>query len=78
MANNKQIQARILMKHDTTAHWDEAVNFIPKLGEIIIYSDDPRQLKIGDGVTTVSNLLFMTDAMALTNEDIDQLFETET
>ena len=33
------VRSRIQLKHDTTAHWNEAVGFIPLLGEIIIYDD---------------------------------------
>lgn len=50
----------------TTAYWEEHYDYVPKDGEIISYSD--RQitaqgnlpgLKIGDGETTVANLLFI-------------------
>ena len=34
--NNK---ARIITKHDTTANWNAAVDFIPMKGEVIIYDD---------------------------------------
>lgn len=58
----KQVQGRFAQKIDTTANWDKAVNFIPMLGEIIIYKDnDIVKEKIGDGVTTVGNLKFNTD-----------------
>ena len=35
----KTINTRISMKHDTTANWNKAVNFIGLPGEIIIYDD---------------------------------------
>ena len=33
------IEARIQLKHDTTAKWNSATGFIPKAGEVIIYDD---------------------------------------
>ena len=65
------LNARIIQKHDTQANWDKATNFIPKIGEIIVYDADDSysyaRVKIGDGVTTVGNLPFV-DAGALTEE----------
>lgn len=54
---NKTFQGRMVQKHDTKANWDKALNFVPLLGEIIIY-DDLNDFKIGDGVTKVSELEF--------------------
>lgn len=54
---NKTFQGRIVQKHDTKANWDKALNFVPLLGEIIIY-DDLNDFKIGDGVTKVGELEF--------------------
>lgn len=50
----KKIKTRIQHKHDVAANWDNAVNFIPLAGELIIYDPDeshtyPR-FKVGDGV----------------------------
>ena len=33
------LNTRIMSKHDTTEHWNNAVGFIPMAGEIIIYDD---------------------------------------
>jgi hypothetical protein len=59
---NKEIVSRIVHKHDTAANWENAKNFIPMKGEIIVYDIDDNyeyeRLKIGDGVTTVINLPF--------------------
>lgn len=70
---NKEYFSRIIHKHDTQANWDKATNFIPKLGELIIYDPDeefdengePREgifpyarMKIGDGINTVQALGF--------------------
>ena len=56
---------RIIHKHDTEENWKKAVNFTPKKGEIIIYDADNnityQRLKIGDGVTVISDLPFYTD-----------------
>lgn len=54
---NKTFQGRMVQKHDTKANWDKALNFVPLLGEIIIY-DDLNDFKIGDGVTKVGELEF--------------------
>lgn len=59
MATEKTLKARLLMKTDTSANWAKATNFIPKAGEIIIYSDDERKIKVGDGLTKVSSLKFV-------------------
>ena len=40
MANEKIFQSRIQLKHDTEENWSKATNFIPKVGEIIIYDVD--------------------------------------
>ena len=62
MANNT-VKARIQLKNDTEAHWNLAENFIPRQGEVIIYSADDThpfsRLKIGDGETLVASLPFV-------------------
>lgn len=58
----KNINTRIVHKHDTEANWLKAANFIPKQGELIIYDIDDvytyERFKIGDGKTLVSELPF--------------------
>lgn len=54
---NKTYQGRIVQKHDSSANWAKATNFIPLKGEIIIY-DDLKKIKIGDGTTKVNDLDF--------------------
>lgn len=60
----KNINSRIQNKHDTEENWDKATNFIPKIGEFIIYDKDSthtyQRLKVGDGVTTVPKLEFIS------------------
>lgn len=60
--SEKRLNGRIVNKHDIEANWLKATNFIPMLGEIIVYDADalhsvPR-VKIGDGETIVSSLPF--------------------
>lgn len=56
----KTIATRVLQKTDTKANWDKATNFVPKKGELIVYSD-LRRIKVGDGVTKVGALQFLAD-----------------
>ena len=57
MGNEKMMNSRIQHKIDTSENWSKAVNFIPKEGELIIYSD-LNKIKIGDGSTNVNDLPF--------------------
>lgn len=58
----KHLNSRIQHKHDTEVNWNKATNFIPKQAEIIVYDIDDNyfyeRIKIGDGVTPVTNLPF--------------------
>ena len=58
----KLINSRIIHKHDTEEGWNKNINFIPKLGELIIYDIDSTysytRMKIGDGINSVENLPF--------------------
>ena len=80
MAENT-IKSRIQLKSDTEAHWDLAVNFVPKIGELIIYSTDNAhpfcRLKVGDGSTTVPNLPFI-DAGTLDGVDSTNIVAKQT
>lgn len=62
--SEKQISARTQQKIDTTANWAKATNFVPKKGEIIVYSDGGGtgvpKMKVGDGSTVVGGLKFIT------------------
>ena len=63
MAIEKQFNSRMQQKIDTTANWGKATNFIPKKGEIIVYSDGGGvgvpKIKVGDGTTKVGSLKFI-------------------
>ena len=62
----KNLNSRIVHKHDIEVNWSKATNFIPKIGEIIVYDPDENhaaaRAKIGDGVKTVIELAFIDDA----------------
>lgn len=68
-----EIKSRIMLKYDTETNWNTKKNFIPKEGEVIIYSADNQntspRLKVGDGETTLIDLPFIVEPM--TNDDID-------
>ena len=61
------LKARIIQTHDIEANWDLCPTFIPKRGEIIVYDrdtvNDAARIKIGDGVTTITNLPFISDSI---------------
>lgn len=59
----KNIFGRFIQKHDIEANWQKATNFVPKLGEMIVYDPDDNfdysRVKIGDGERTVNQLPFI-------------------
>ena len=68
MSNIKQINSRLQQKHDIEVNWNKAVNFIPLLGELILYDPDETynytRFKVGDGIKVIKDLPFvMIDAM---------------
>lgn len=65
MAQEKFISTRIQHKTDTSENWAKATGFIPKKGELIIYSDLNR-IKVGDGIHNVNDLPF-TEALGNLN-----------
>ena len=62
--SNKQFNTRMQQKIDTQENWEKATNFIPLKGELIIYDIDAnntlRRVKIGDGITPVNDLEFVS------------------
>lgn len=79
---SKTLKTRILLKTDTTANWEKAANsFIPKEGEVCIYSDRFQLedgtyvpgIKVGDGSSYINELEFMGDDY-ISNEEIDEIF----
>ena len=71
----KTMQTRIQQKTDTEANWNLS-NLVPLAGELIIYSPDENhtasRLKIGDGVTVVTELPFV-DVSAGSEIDINNI-----
>lgn len=70
---NKKLNGRLQLKHDTEANWLKAVNFIPLAGEMIIYDADDInsvRVKIGDGETKVNELPFYNSDSVLFVEQI--------
>ena len=71
MADNI-VNARIQLKNDIEEHWQQAENFVPRQGELIIYNAEtgagkynfPR-FKVGDGHTPVSSLPFFNISQGL-------------
>lgn len=65
----KILKTRIIQKHDTEENWIKYADFVPYQGEIIVYDKDKdhsyERVKIGDGTSTVTNLAFITDDIAL-------------
>lgn len=60
---SKQFNTRIQHKIDTYENWSKAENFIPLLGELVIYTTNEKgeaetKIKIGDGTTNVNDLEF--------------------
>lgn len=60
-----QVNTRVQHKHDIEENWNTATDFIPLLGELIIYDIDDThkeiRLKEGDGVTKINSLPFVLD-----------------
>lgn len=64
---------RIIQKHDSEANWSNSSDFIPLVGEIIVYDPDANynypRIKIGDGVTNINVLPFINDAITISEID---------
>lgn len=69
---DKKIKSRLIHKHDIEANWLKATNFIPLAGEEVVYEADENhnypRIKIGDGVTPVTDLPFLLDNSVLSIE----------
>lgn len=76
----KSLQARIQNKCDTTANWAKATNFVPKKGEIIVYSDGGGtgvpKMKVGDGTTKVGSLKFITATVPDASDTVNGIVNT--
>ena len=80
--SEKNINARIIHKHDTEANWnlDTNTNFTPRQGEIIVYDVDAthsyERFKIGDGVTNVTSLPFVT-SIGISGASVGQIIKVK-
>lgn len=76
----KSLQARIQNKIDLTANWEKATNFVPKKGEIIVYSDGGGtgipKMKVGDGATKVGSLEFITATVPDASDTVSGIVNT--
>ena len=76
--SEKMLNTRVQQKHDIEVNWLKAVNFIPKIGEVIVYDPDENhaaaRVKVGDGKTVVSLLPFTIEP--ITDTEIDTVFGT--
>lgn len=80
------MKKQITLKHDLAINWAKAVNFIPKLDELILYDgvmengiyvELPR-LKRGDGKTKLNDLPFIDSETANSTAEINYLYYDET
>ena len=74
----KQINARVLQKHDTAENFEKATGFTPMSGELIIYDQDDshsyERFKVGDNEHIVHELPFWDEIVELiTESDIDNI-----
>ena len=79
---SKTLKTRILLKTDTTTNWEKAANsFIPRAGEVCVYSDRFQLedgtyvpgIKVGDGSSYINELEFIGEEY-ISEEEIDSLF----
>lgn len=80
------MKKQITLKHDLSINWAKAINFIPKLDELILYDgvmengvyvELPR-LKRGDGKTKLNDLPFLNAAISDPNSEINYLYYDDT
>lgn len=64
MSEKNTLRTRLVNKHDIEANWLKATNFTPLQGELIVYDIDENynyeRIKMGDGVTNVNELPFIS------------------
>lgn len=80
------MKKQITLKHDLSVNWAKAINFIPKIDELILYDgvmengtyvELPR-LKLGDGVTKLKDLPFLDSESSKKDLDISYSYYDET
>ena len=77
---DKEYKLKSVPFHGTAAEW-EVSDYIPKLGEIIIYdaetANESAKIKIGDGVSFARNLPFENEAnKSVDIKDVTQIVDT--
>lgn len=78
------MKKQLTLKHDIAANWAKAVNFIPKLNELILYDGilengvyiELPKLKMGDGKTKLNDLPFIEAANS--NNELNYLYYDDT
>lgn len=58
LVGNQSLADLNIVSENTTAGWDVTPTYVPKYGEICLYSDTGR-IKIGDGVVPIVDLPFV-------------------
>ena len=80
------MKKQITLKHDLSVNWSKAINFVPKIDELILYDgvmengtyvELPR-LKLGDGVTKLKDLPFLDSESSKKDLDISYSYYDET
>lgn len=78
--SERSLNTRIQNKIDTTANWAKATNFVPKKGEIIVYSDGGGtgipKMKVGDGTTKVGSLKFIIATVPDASDTVSGIVNT--
>lgn len=78
------MKKQITLKHDLAVNWAKAINFVPKVDELILYDgvlengvyvEFPR-LKRGDGKTKLNDLPFVDSVSS--NNEISYLYYDDT
>ena len=57
------IKSNAIVKVDTEENWNKAINYIPDIFTILVYTynyESPK-VKIGDGINKVKDLPFLTN-----------------
>lgn len=72
------IYKRMQQRNDVEENWNKATNFIPLMGEIIVYNPDQNhsntRFKIGDGKNFLKDLPFQEDkTFSITEDDINSI-----
>lgn len=79
------MKKQLTLKHDIAANWAKAVNFIPKVDELILYDGvlkngvyiEPPRLKRGDGKTKLSELPFVEAESTSPTAELNYLYYDE-